>query len=184
MNPVTNRREFLRATALAAAAPIVARSETSMDAPGPRMAVFDRRFEPARRFADAIRPFGLEPRAIDGDVTRLWFEELHPRWTVEPAPLAGLTARGALFCLERLAWDHGMRVVYHGRHAAPWTDGALPERVAEAMARARLEETSPRGPSEAAMPAASDDDAVLHSWIIAPARPSARARASIGGFRT
>ncbi len=50
-------------------------------------------------------------RAICGDVTDLWFNELSVRWKQGPAPIAGLTARNSLFCLERLAWDASMRVV-------------------------------------------------------------------------
>lgn len=185
MKPLANRREFLHTTALAAALPVVEWSRSSADASTPRMAVIDRRFEPARRFADAIRRSGFEPRAIDGDVTRLWFDELDPRWRVEPAPLLGLTARGALFCLERLAWDHGMRVVFDDRHASPRMDGAWPERVAEALARMPLDTAPRRGPSEASMPAgAGDDDSVLYSWIIAPVPTAGPPRTVTGGGRT
>jgi hypothetical protein len=49
-------------------------------------------------------------------MTQLWYSELQPLWRRELRPIAGLTAYAALFCLERLAWDHGMRVVYHGAH--------------------------------------------------------------------
>jgi hypothetical protein len=48
---------------------------------------------------------------FDGDITNIWYHDLQPRWQKAPAAIAGLTAHGALFCLERLAWDVGMRVV-------------------------------------------------------------------------
>jgi hypothetical protein len=32
------------------------------------------------------------------------------------ASLSGFTAHGALFCLERLAWDVGMRVTHSEEH--------------------------------------------------------------------
>ena len=48
---------------------------------------------------------------IRGDITDLWFHDLDPQWKKQPVAIAGLTAHGPLFCLERLAWDHGMRVV-------------------------------------------------------------------------
>ena len=49
---------------------------------------------------------------------RVWYDDLCLRWRREPAAIAGLTAHGALFCLERLAWDQRLRVVYRGEHAA------------------------------------------------------------------
>ena len=197
---MTNRREFLRATALAAAAPIMARSGIAADAGSQGLVVFDRRFPPARRFADRAGLEGLESRAVDGDITRLWFEELSLRWKEEPVPVAGLTARPALFCLERLAWDHGMRVVCHIQHIGQPNgevrhsvripvDGIgtrelaaagdlWPEFMADALTRTPINDQKPRGPSEASMPAAFDnDESVLHSWVIAPVLPAMRAAA-------
>jgi hypothetical protein len=43
---------------------------------------------------------------------------LRAAWTKQPVAIAGLTAHGPLFCLERLAWDHGMRVVFRAEHPA------------------------------------------------------------------
>ena len=192
---MTNRREFLRATALAVTAPIVARSGIAADVGSEELVVFDRRFPPARRFADRAGLEGLESRAIDGDITRLWFEELSLRWKDRPVPVAGLTARPALFCLERLAWDHGMRVVSHIQHIGQPNgevrhslripvDGIgsrelaaagdlWPELMADALTRTPIEDQKPRGPSEASMPAAFDnDETVLHSWVIARVLPA------------
>ncbi len=197
---MTNRREFLQATALAAAVPIVARSGIAADAGSEGLVVFDRRFPPARRFADRAGLEGLELRGIDGDITRLWFEELSLRWKDESIPVTGLTARPALFCLERLAWDHGMRVVSHIQHIGQpngevvhsvripvGTIGSRelaaagdlwPEFMADALTRAPVKDRKPRGPSEASMPAAFDnDESVLHSWVIAPVLPAMRATA-------
>lgn len=80
-------------------------------------AVFDERFAEAARFAAEAHRLGLPVRGVRGDVTDLWYAELHPLWKRQARPIAGLTPYAALFCLERLAWDHGMRVVYHGEHA-------------------------------------------------------------------
>ena len=74
-------------------------------------AIYDERFEAGRAFALQARQRGWTVRAIRGDVTDLWFNELSVRWKQGPAPIAGLTAQNSLFCLERLAWDAGMRVV-------------------------------------------------------------------------
>src|SRR5271156_3692674 len=80
------------------------------------VAVFDRRFAAGRRFARSSETRGIATRAIAGDVTSLWYSELHPLWKQRPVAIAGLTTYGPLFCLERLAWDHGMRVVYRADH--------------------------------------------------------------------
>ena len=80
--------------------------------------LFDERFAEAVRFGGAARCRGLPARAVRGDMTQLWYHELEPMWRREPRPLAGLTAYAALFCLERLARDHQLRVVHHGTHTA------------------------------------------------------------------
>jgi hypothetical protein len=79
-------------------------------------ALFDRRFSDSRLFSWAAQQRGIGIRSISGDVTAVWYSELHPRWKEAAVPIAGVTTYGPLFCLERLAWDHGMRVVYRGSH--------------------------------------------------------------------
>jgi hypothetical protein len=96
-------RSLLRAPARPARLPLYA-------------ALFDRRFSDSRRFSVAARRLGIAIRPISGDVTDVWYSELHPRWKESAVPIAGITTYGPLFCLERLAWDHGMRVVYRGSH--------------------------------------------------------------------
>lgn len=49
-------------------------------------------------------------RAMSGDVTRFWFDELQPVWRQQRAAVAGTTAPDVLFCLEQLARDHRLRV--------------------------------------------------------------------------
>lgn len=51
-------------------------------------------------------------------MTAYWYETLYPQWKQAPVAIAGLTARGPLFCLEQLAWEHGMRVVFRAQHVA------------------------------------------------------------------
>jgi len=74
------------------------------------------------RFADSAE-FGLEAERlgvhvvrISGDITGFWFNDLSMRWRDHAVAIAGMTAHGPLFCLERFAWDHGMRVVFRGTH--------------------------------------------------------------------
>ena len=46
-----------------------------------------------------------------------------------------MTTVGALFCLERLAWDHGMRVIYRGIHRN--LSGGRTEHLLESSGSAR-----------------------------------------------
>jgi hypothetical protein len=78
--------------------------------------VFDERFPDSVAFARQMQMLGATVHGITGDITDFWFGELHGRWTKEPVAVAGLTLHGPLFCLERLAWDHRMRVVYRAEH--------------------------------------------------------------------
>jgi len=86
--------------------------------------LLDERFAEAARFAAVARSEGLRTRAMRGDVTDFWYAELHFLWKQRAVPLAGLTGYATLFCLEQLAWDHRMRVIYRGAHT-PRPDGQL-----------------------------------------------------------
>ena len=129
--------------------------------------------------------------AMAGDVTPFWYDDLYHRWRQEPVAIAGLTAHGALFCLERLAWEQRMRVVYRGEHAA--AGGTIAHRfegpaqlaaaaaeatagVAWAAALADVVAECPRGRAQRgtarSLTALIDDGTVpsepLFSWVIAP----------------
>jgi hypothetical protein len=122
-----SRRRFMTsgiavsAAASLAAVPSVSRS-TSSDPLGLKLplnlALFDTRFPAAHAFARALAIRGVTLAPFDGDVTPVWFEQLDPVWRRYPLTVAGLTTEGALFCLEQLAWDNGMRVAYRGVHTA------------------------------------------------------------------
>src|SRR5690606_29933809 len=114
---------------------------------------------------------------------------LHALWRARPRPIAGLTARAALFCLERLAWDHGMRVVYCAEHIRRADDTFAhvaqmpvrgldaaelaahgdfwPKHVARVLVRLAATSAVARGPSVACM-APPRDDAAVFSWMISP----------------
>jgi hypothetical protein len=81
-------------------------------------AVYDTRFAASRAFGERMTAHGITGAAITGDMTALWLNTLYPQWQQGAAAIAGLTARGPLFCLERLSWDHGMRVVFRAQHSA------------------------------------------------------------------
>jgi hypothetical protein len=136
-----SRRAFVRhgvtgsVTALIGVAPLIARATATDQAPATareasptsspdaigasnsdhpklHLAIFDHRFAAGRQFASSSEARGIATRPIANDVTSLWYSELHPLWKQQPVATAGLTTYGALFCLERLAWDHGMRVLH------------------------------------------------------------------------
>jgi len=121
---MSSRREFLlgglaggaaaAVTALPAAgawlAQRAAQPARAAAAVPPYRIIVDRRFAVTRGLLDAANAAGLAVSGIDGDVTDVWFNDLALRWRLGPAPIAGLTTVGALFCLERLAWDAGMRL--------------------------------------------------------------------------
>lgn len=194
---MTNRRTFLQTTALVAAAPMAARAGfasagAARGAPGDRhAAVIDVRYAVSVSFGEQASIEGVATRPIEGDITALWFHELDALWSQRPTAIAGLTARPALFCLEQLAWAHGMRVVFHAEHAQQ-TTGAVrhkilipapglsdaelraagsrwPAYAAAALAHLPLGNMAARGPSQACMPSTlGDDETTMHSWMIAP----------------
>jgi hypothetical protein len=198
---MTNRREFLQVAAAATGATAAARAGFAADgalAAGPlalAAVIVDRRFPEARAFGERLAGRGAPVRSIDADITDLWRDELRPMWAREPAAIAGLTARPALFLLERLAWEHRMRVVFHAEHE-PLAGGGFAHAVlqggagfaaadleaagdywADALARA-LEglpgSARTAGPTPAGLAARLEEPSEpLVSWVIAPlARPA------------
>jgi hypothetical protein len=73
-------------------------------------AVFDERHAEGRDFGGVFRSRGMPTSAIRGDVAALWYRDLKTRLLEQRLPLVGLTDRTALFCLEELARDVGMKV--------------------------------------------------------------------------
>jgi len=78
--------------------------------------VADTRIAASRDFAAQAMPNGERIAWIEGDITRLWYEELDARWHDEKIAVAALTEYGPFFCLERLAMDRGLRVAFKGSH--------------------------------------------------------------------
>ena len=79
-------------------------------------AVFDERFAECRGFAAELHRAGIFTSAIRGDVAKLWYGDLRVHLSENRLPVAGLTDRAALFCLEELARDVGMRVIFRADH--------------------------------------------------------------------
>jgi hypothetical protein len=119
---------------LPAVLPIVAWARTTAPEAGPQpiahalsfyKVVVDRRFPDSVAFGAEMTRLGAPVHTMQGDITDLWYHDLDRRWRQGPVAIAGMTAHGPLFCLERLAWDHGMRVVLRTEHP-PAADGAEP----------------------------------------------------------
>jgi hypothetical protein len=214
---MTNRRQFLQIGLAAGALPLASHNAFATGTEPARMptgvaaalpggaehgtvvlykAVYDSRFADSVAFAKRARALGLPLQEIEGDITSFWFHELDQRWrrgerAGSPVAIAGLTAHGALFCLERLAWDQRMRVVFRAEHAAAPSGslehrlsgpvamldasgvGAMGEGWAESMADVLA--ACPRGLAElssrciATSVARAAGAETLYSWVIAPA---------------
>ena len=189
---MTNRREFLKAATALSAVPLmggspfaIGREPVTLDA-----VIFDLRHPDARTFAACADQLGAPCREIEGDVTNLWQDELRSHWQAAPAAIAGLTERPALFLLERLAWDHGLRVVFAAEHAPDGrgyvahriirtTDAGLaqeleaagwrwPRVLADIMIAGPRVTTRDFRPTDTSMAAYPGEPAKLYSWVIAP----------------
>jgi hypothetical protein len=190
---MTNRRELLKA-GLAAALPLAASATAAPSEQPEAVALYkilcDTRFPASVAFATRVAEHGHAVHAMQGDMTRFWYDDLYHRWRERPAAIAGLTAHGALFCLEQLARDQRMRVVFRAEHTvaasgcvAHAVEGpaALVERAAdtavdrawaEAMADLAMQCPRRRTPRvtahiETATAVLSPATESLYSWVIA-----------------
>jgi hypothetical protein len=77
--------------------------------------------------------------------------------------IAGISSGASLFCLERIAWDHGFRLTERGEHCA----GSLDDDAAPQSLVAVLGGTNPTGVGISAVDRAyrpSRADGTLHIW--------------------
>lgn len=118
---MVNRRDFFMSGVAAAALPLVigrasARSNTASEsvlgASSVYKVVYDERFPASVAYGHEAMRRGLAVQSIRGDITDFWYHDLYPQWRKTPLAIAGLTAHGPIFCLERLSWDFGMRVSF------------------------------------------------------------------------
>ena len=195
---MTNRREFLQIGVSATAWPLMARAAQAagIEPPQERMpitaVVYDARYHESVAFARRSEALGLKALPIDnGDMTRIWFHEIHYRWRDRPVALAGFTAHGPMFCFAELARDVGMRVVFRGEHMASSAGvahaflgpipmladaasacrrapsvGASMADIVAACPSGRLEIASVALTAPGAPPVAGEP---LYTWVIAPA---------------
>ncbi len=119
---MVDRRSVLKAGAATVAGALL-RMPVSGRNPSPmpshiafQRAIFDQRFAECRAFAAELKGAGILTSAIRGDVATLWYDDLRASLSENRVPIAGLTDRPALFCLEELARDVGMRVIFRADH--------------------------------------------------------------------
>ncbi|MEO0062846.1 MAG: hypothetical protein RLZZ08_1406 [Pseudomonadota bacterium] len=101
-----SRRDMLKWGVIA---PAVAGMPAAVSAAAPQgidALVLDRRFSAL----DQQPAFTAPVKWIDGDVTKLWFEQLDLRWRQPGFVLGGITGPDALWVLDVLARDRGRRV--------------------------------------------------------------------------
>jgi hypothetical protein len=78
--------------------------------------LFDNTSAEGAAFGAEAAARGAATRAVGIDLGSLWMHEIAPQWKDRPAAIAGLTSGPHLFCLELLARDYGMGLVYRVRH--------------------------------------------------------------------
>jgi len=121
--------------------------------------IFDERFPEAHAFANVARKRSVATSAINDSVHELWYHDLYYRWRDQKAPVAGITDHRALFLLEMMAGDAGMRVVHRVHHLE--SNGSFTHRVFGPLAQ--------RGEISSQLSAAGTDwarraAAIVMSW--------------------
>lgn len=81
-----------------------------------RAIISDARFAASSAFGAQAATLGVPHLSSKGDITAIWLKHLDPLWREGKASVMGLTTRDQLFCLERLAWDRGMKVLIRVEH--------------------------------------------------------------------
>lgn len=107
--------------------------------------VYDQRFQDALVFAREFASLGVRTSGIRGDVASLWYEDLRSHLSQERAPVAGLTNRIALFCLEELMRDVGMKTRFRVDHMIHET-GFVDHRAVGPTSLVRATQNLPRAP--------------------------------------
>jgi len=80
-----------------------------------RGAVFAARFEQGVAFSQELQRRNVLVSSAGHDIAKLWYGDLRAALS-RHAPIAGLTDRATLFCLEELARSECMRVLYRVDH--------------------------------------------------------------------
>jgi len=134
-------------------------------------AVFDERFAECLAFAAELNSAGVLTSAIRGDVADLWYRDLQAHLSENRSPVAGLTDRAALFCLEELARDVGMRVIFRADHVIDQIDqdprAGFGRGMAGAFSRFDIREPRDATAQKRTGPFSPKNKTALVAWIIA-----------------
>jgi len=179
---MVNRRSVLKIGAATVAGVLVKMPVSGLDQPPQRAhaafhrAVFDERFGECRGFAAEMDSAGVRTSAIRGDVAKLWYGDLRVHLRENRLPVAGLTDRAALFCLEELARDVGMRVIFRADHILDQETGTQHDAAgvagfgrAIAVSLSQFDMSEPRDTSaqKRTGPFSPENKTALVSWLIA-----------------
>jgi hypothetical protein len=130
--------------------------------------LFDKTSNRGREFGCLSQRLGAQVEAIEGDVTDIWYNDLYFRWKEGQAAIAGLTTETTLFCLQQLARDVKMHVVYRAEHSRSDDPGVIAD-AAHLIVNYPLRGLVRRMPTDSVWPGRyGQDDEQLVSWIIAP----------------
>jgi hypothetical protein len=121
---MSSRREFIRhgaAICALAVVPCGARASFAADALDRRplsllKVVFDQTDADAIAYGAEAASRGAAVQPVGSDVGSAWINVIEPGLKASPSVIAGLTCGAPLFCLELLARDYGLRVVYRVEH--------------------------------------------------------------------
>ncbi len=135
-------------------------------------AIFDQRFAESQVFAAELHKAGVVTSAIRGDVAELWYDDLRRHLRENNSPITGLTDRAALFCLEELARDVGMKVVFRvDRVIEKGQDADHAQEIGRTMAQmiSHFDSNAPRDASaqKRTGPFSPENKTALVSWVIA-----------------
>jgi hypothetical protein len=208
------RRTFLAIAATGTASlPVLGRNRSwpgmkTVAADSIEHAIFDDRFEEARRFGRTMHRLGYAVSPFHEDVTDLWSGYLDARWRKSADSIAGLTVKDCFFCLAQLAASHGVYPKFWIEHVFTPDGGVLHEingpanTVAKAcrllegevnwapvaarlLGSIDLENTSttarqavPAGMTGSGRQAAGERDKILVSWVMTPTRQTRLSRQS------
>ena len=134
---MTNRREFIKCGLTFSTMSLTGITSLQMAVASPEgqmlkleSFVSDLRFMESVSTAQTLASQGVPIMEVSGDLTDLWINQYSRQWKQKPMSLAGVTGSDALFVLETLAPDYGMRVV----HKSPVPEAkALPGHADEAL---------------------------------------------------
>lgn len=101
---------------------LVARAAGAAATREPALFLIDTTLAGSEAAVDTARRAGIPTASFAADFGTAWLDYLEPLWRRGPAPIAGLTTPGALFCAEHLARGYGLACTF--KSSGPTQAGA------------------------------------------------------------